>query len=68
MENKEIWPSKHSTRDAHKNSETAAACTGPAWVRTRWAPRAEKRNVHITDPKSISNYLKKISFSQRESH
>lgn len=35
MENsKETRPASHNSVDAHKNSKTVAACTGPAQIQT----------------------------------
>ena len=55
-------------------TETVTACTGPAWVCTRWGPRAERKNGHIpTSPNQklflVDNHLemKFFIFSKRDS-
>jgi hypothetical protein len=40
-------PSKSTEPSSYELTETVAACTGPAWVCTRWDPKAE-RSEHMS--------------------
>jgi len=40
----------HDSNHTHRNSETVAACTGPARVQARWVPMLQGGSGHKSHP------------------